>query len=236
MDAASPAADGSNGSPTARSLEHVKLHRRRFPLDGQLFTLFCVRPTEPERFQVTRSAGSASASTFDIVASAGGNRLLGVLCWAMAFQTHEPAVVVIGDPLVLAGADGSPGAPIVVVNAALATPGVAGFEELRVALASEIESQGTVKLSTRGLARALHDPPAFDAAQAEAGVKPGSHRTRRWVDLIGGVVVLAAPPGVLRSIAVDRASAPSVSESFPVVSRHQTSPERRVPTDEASPL
>lgn len=208
MDAAAPATDSSiSSSPSSsgRSLEHVKLHRRRHPLDGRLFTLFCVRSSEPERFTVTRS-GHEPELSWDISAPGGGNRLLGVLCWAMAFQHQEPAVVVIGEPQVVPAEDGSPGAPIVIVNAALATPTAVGLEELRGLLLADLGSQGTVRLSTRGLARALEDPAAFEAAQISAGVKAGSHRTRQWMDLVGGAVVLAAPPGVLKSIAVDRAA------------------------------
>ena len=191
-----------------RSLDAIKLHRRRYPLDGPVFTLFAVRSTEPERFEVTSSVDSSGTPSWDIVATMGGNRLLGVLCWALAFQANEPAVVVIADPLVASQADGLLGAPIVLANTALGVPTAAGLAELVTFLDQPIESQGqvnTVKLSTRSLTRAMADRDAFDAAQAELGVKRGAHRTRQWIDVVGGVVVLAASPDVLKSIAVDRA-------------------------------
>lgn len=192
-----------------RSLESVKLHRRRYPLDGPVFTLLSVRSTEPERFEVTSSVDASGTTSWDIVATAGGNRLLGVLGWALAFQTNEPAVVVIAHPLVTSSAHGLAGAPIILVNTALGAPSAAGLAELVAFLALPTEDQGqvnTVKLSTRSLTRALADRSAFDAAQEELGVKRGAHRTRQWIDVISGVVVLGASPDVLKSIAVDRAT------------------------------
>jgi hypothetical protein len=53
-------------------------------------------------------------------------------------------------------------------------------------------------LQTRGLDIALADEPAFYGREEKAGWRWNEHQQRRWIDRTNGVVVVAAPPPVLR--------------------------------------
>jgi hypothetical protein len=183
------------GSTTAVKL---KLHRRNLELDGERFAVLALRPTTSERFATTEYQ-----DTWHILCNLDGADLLARLSWAMAFQSRKHTLMLIDLPQITADPfDASPTAPILVVNSELDAPTPAAIESLRTQVPLTGPSEGSVRLMTAGLDRALADPDRFWAQERSGDPEFKAHQLARWVEQVSGVVVLAAPPPVLRQWAV----------------------------------
>ena len=75
-------------------------------------------------------------------------------------------------------------------------------EDLRAQLPLSAASDGTVVLQTRGLDQALENPTEFRDRNQEAQLQ-NDHQRRPWIDGSNGLVIIAAPPPVLRTWGVD---------------------------------
>ena len=170
--------------------ERLKVHRRTLRLDGAAYTALSPRPDAAATFATSRHDG-----TWRIQADADGAHLLARLCWAMAYQRHPRTVTVI-DPSHLIPEAG-PAGSIVIANRDLGEFGPGPAAALGAQLPFETPSGGTVVLQTRGLDLALADPAAFGQRDEQAGTDPVPWRD--WVVGSDGLVVLAAPPAVLRA-------------------------------------
>ena len=174
----------------------VKLHRRHVTLDGRAFTVLTLRPSIECRY-----ATNYFHRTWHVLTDATGARLLGRLCWSLAFQRQDRTIVVIDHPLLVPNPfDADKSAPIVIANADLAPLNRTAITQLKRFLAQKKPSEGTVRLSTSGLDRLLAADPAsdLDELQQKSGVCWNDHQQRGWTDRVNGVVVLAAPPPVLQ--------------------------------------
>jgi hypothetical protein len=206
------------GSPAVK----LKLHRRNVELDGQRFTVLALRPTIAERFATTEFH-----ETWHILCDAPGAELLGRLAWAMAFQTRPHTMLLIDLPLIAPDPfAASPASPILIVNSELEAPSAAAIEALRATLPQTEPSEGSVRLMTAGFDRALADPERFWNQERSEDKQFKAHQHARWVEQVGGVVVLSAPSAVLRQWAVRvgdlAASGPLDPEWTPVDDRKWT--------------
>jgi hypothetical protein len=173
--------------------ERLKVHRRSLRLDGDLYTVLSLRPSEAARFATTGSEG-----TRRILTEADGVQLLARLCWAMAFQRHARTMTVIDPTFLVPDPLGAgPVAPIVIINLDLGPLGPGAAAALRLQLPFAMPSAGTVALQTRGLDVALADPVAFGQRDDQAG--PVGHHWQQWVGDSADLVVMAAPSPVLRA-------------------------------------
>jgi len=178
----------------ASTAERLKVHRRSLSINGLRSTVLSPRPSEPARFATNRSHGA-----WHVLTDVAGAHLLARLCWAMAYQRHERTVVVVDPPLLVPNPfDADPSAPIVIVNNDLGPLSSDAATDLQSQLPLTTPSEGTVVLQTRGLDLALDDPAAF-AERDEQASGPNDDRTRRWIEGANGLVVIAAPPPVLRA-------------------------------------
>lgn len=183
------------GSATAVK---VKLHRRNVELDGERFTILSLRPTTAARFATTEYH-----ETFQILCDADGVELLGRLSWAMAFQSRPRTILLIDLPLIAPDPFGvSPAAPILIVNSEHEPPSPAAIEALASMLPLSDDSQGSVRLMTAGYDRALADPEHFWNQERAEDPDLKQHVNARWVERVGGAIVLAAPAPALRQWAV----------------------------------
>jgi len=183
------------GSSTAVKL---KLHRRSFELDGERFAVLSLRPTESVRFATTEFH-----DTWHILGDVEGAELLGRLAWAMAFQTRPHTLLLIDLPLIAPDPfDASPASPILMVNSELGVPAPAAIEALHTKLPQTDPSEGSVRLTTAGFNRALADPDRFWTQARKDDPEFKAHQHARWLERVGGMVVLAASPPVLRQWAV----------------------------------
>jgi hypothetical protein len=173
--------------------ERLKVHRRSLRLDGDLYTVLSPRPGATARFATTRSQG-----TCHVLTDVDGAQLLARLCWAMAYQRQARTMTVIDPTFLVPDPLGAgPSEPIVIVNLDLGPLGPGAADALRPQLPFEFPSAGTVALQTRGLDLALADPAAFGQRDDQTG-----HTGSGWQQWIGesdGLVVMAAPPPVLRA-------------------------------------
>ena len=175
------------------SAERLKVHRRSLVLDGLHYTALSPRPGAGPRF-----ATNNYHDTWHILSDVVGAQLLARLCWAMAYQRHERTFVVIDPPSLCPNPfDADPSSPVVIVNSDLGPFGRDAADALRAALPFTTPSDGTVVLQTRGLDVALADPKAFAERDDQAGWRD-AHQKRRWIDVVHGLLVVAAPPPVLR--------------------------------------
>jgi hypothetical protein len=121
----------------------------------------------------------------------------------MAFQRRERTFVLIDAPLLVPNPfDADPPTPIVVANNDLGPIGRGALKALRSKLPLNTPSMGTVVLQTRGLDAAMEDEPAFHRRDDQATWR-NQHQQRRWIDGTNELLVIAAPPPVLRGWAVD---------------------------------
>ena len=177
-------------------VQPVKLHRRHVDLDGRAFTVLTLRPSTECRY-----ATNFFHETWHVLTDPAGARLLGLLCWSLAFQRRPGTMVVIDHPLLVPNPfDADKSAPIVIANADLAPLNRTAITQLKRLLAGKRPSEGTVRLSTSGLDRLLTADPAIDLLelQQNSGVWWNDHQRRGWTDRVNGVVVLVAPPPVLQ--------------------------------------
>lgn len=177
--------------------ERVKLHRRYVDLDGRAFTVLTLRSSTKCRYATNYFHG-----TWHVLSDAGGARLLGRLCWSLAFQRRQGTIVVIDHPFLVPNPfDADKSSPIVIANADLATLNRTALTQLKRALLHQKRPDGTVQLSTSSLDRLLAEDTAgglLRLDQQESGVWWNDHQKRGWTDRVNGVVVLAAPPPILQ--------------------------------------
>lgn len=173
--------------------ESWKVHRRALVLDGHAHTVLSVRPGDPERF-----ATNYFHDTWHIVSDVRGGRLIGRLCWALAFQKKAGTIVLIDHPnLVTNPFDGDPSWPVVIVNTDLGVPSRQALRQLSGLLPQRSRSEGTVKLATFGLERSLQNSTAYWDARRKSAARRSWDKAR--VARIGGLVVFAAKPDVLEA-------------------------------------
>jgi len=170
------------------ALDSVKLHRRRVHLDGVTYVALCVRPGGPT-FEIHHGDGGAT------VASDGfGLQLLGQVCWAISHQQRAKSIAVIdiaptdGGP----AADAAPAGSIVIASDELGLPTADALGELVAKLPWATESEGTIKLVTRGF------EPAITAADRPRGADKA-----RTITSAGTAIMLSAPQEALAVWAVE---------------------------------
>jgi hypothetical protein len=174
----------------------LKVHRRTLGLDHRRCTALALRPATEERFATNRFH-----QTWHVLSDVAGARLLARLCWAMAHE-RRPGTFAVIDPryLVPNPFDADPSSPIVVVNNDLGPFSRPMAAALRHRLPFTTPSEGTVVLRTPGL----------DEALAAGGRPPRAwnrHQQRRWIERVHGLLVIAAPPPMLREWAMTVARA-----------------------------
>jgi hypothetical protein len=185
----------------------LKTHRRTLTLGGSRYTILSPRPSVEARF-----ATNHFHETWQIVTDTSGAQLLARLCWAMAFQRHPRALIVIDPSLLVPNPyDGDPPLPIVIVNNDLSPLDREATESLEGALPFRTPSEGTVVLQTRGLDIALNDPQEFEPS-ADRADRRDARTTSQWIDETAGLLVIAAPPAVLRSWGVEISGLSSSSD------------------------
>jgi hypothetical protein len=178
----------------ASNPDRLKVHRRTVFLGGARHTLLSPRPSTPERFATNRFH-----EAWHVLTDVTGAHLLARLCWAMAYQKHDRTLLVIDPALMVPNpSDADPSSPLVIVNSDLGPLGPDVATDLRGALPFQAPSEGTVVLQTRGLDLALEDPKAFAKRDDQASWRD-QHQRRHWLAGGDGLVVLAAPPPVLRA-------------------------------------
>jgi hypothetical protein len=176
----------------------LKVHRRSVRLDRLDYTILSPRPNEKVRF-----ATNSFHETWHVITSERGAALLARLCWAMAFQRRERTVTLIDAPLIVPSPfDADLSSPIVIVNNDLGSFSRAAARDLRGQLPLSTAPDGTVVLQTRGLDHALKDITEF-RDRSQGAQSQNQNQKRRWIDGSNGLVVVAAPPPVLRTWAVD---------------------------------
>jgi hypothetical protein len=180
--------------------ERLKVRRRSLKLDRLTYTVLSPRPSVASRF-----ATNQHHDKWHVLTDAEGAHLLGRLCWAMAYQQRPHTVMVI-DPSVLVPNpfDADPSKPIVIVNSDIGPFGREAATALTAALPFVGDSEGTVVLQTRGLDVALSDPVAFRGRDDQAAWR-NDHHKKEWIDGDAPLVIIAAPPPVLREWGVELA-------------------------------
>jgi hypothetical protein len=179
-----------------KKVQPVKLHRRHVDLDGRAFTVLTLRPSTECRY-----ATNYFHQTWHVLTDPTGARLLGRLCWSLAFQRRQGTIVVIDHCLLVPNPfDADRSSPIVIANADLAPLNQTAIGRLKRFLAEQGPSEGTVRLSTSGLDRLLEEDPVSNLRelQQSSGVWWNEHQRRGWTDRVNGVVVLSTPPPVLQ--------------------------------------
>lgn len=195
--AASPPEFRSRAGEAAQ--RRLKVHRRTVRLDGAADTLLAPRPETSARL-----ATYDAADTWQFFADVEGAIVLAQLLWAMAFQRRPHTLAVLDESFLVPNpVDGESSLPIVVVNTELGPLAPPAAAELRALLPLATPAEGTITLQTRGLELALGDPAGFYARDRSTNARWGRRQRRPWVHAMDGLVVLAAPPLVLRTWAVD---------------------------------
>ncbi len=178
--------------------DRIKLHLRRAELGGGAYSVLMPRPSSPYRV-ATRARGDG----WTIVSDAAGAGFLARLVWAASYQQRPRTLVLLDgvsvrpDPV-----DGAASLPIVIVNAALDVPTPDECAELRARLPLTSSAPGSVRLVTHGLDRALADPKHYLEEWRAETEGQGSRHRHRFAE-VGGVLLFAAPPAVLRRWAFD---------------------------------
>jgi hypothetical protein len=182
----------------ASNQERLKVHRRTVLLDRVRYTILSPRPSSTERFATNRFH-----EAWHVVTDVAGAHLLARLCWAMAYQRHDRTLLVIDPEMMVPNPfDADPSSPLVIVNHELGPFGREVAADLRSKLPFRAPSEGTVVLQTRGLDLALEDPQAFAERDDQASWRD-KHQRRRWIEGGDGLVIIAAPPPVLRAWGVE---------------------------------
>jgi hypothetical protein len=178
--------------------QRLKTHSRTLDLDGLSYTILSPRPTVEARF-----ATNQNHATWHVITDPNGAQLLARLCWAMAFQRHARTIAVIDQSFLVPDPfEGDPSLPVVIVNSDLGPLRRGAVTALRHALPLTGPSNGTVVLQTRGLDVALADVDAFAVSDDQSPWRDPQQRPR-WIEESDGVLVIAAPPPVLRSRGVE---------------------------------
>ena len=183
-----------DGAPNDR----IKLHLRRIELGRGAFGVLMPRPSSPYRV-----ATRADDGRWTLVTDTPGAGFLARLVWAASYQQRPRTLLLVdGSSLRPDPSDGAASLPIVVVNAALDVPTVEDCEELCAQLPLTASAPGSVRLVTHGLDRALADPKHYLEEWRAETEGQGSRHRHRFAE-VGGLLLFAAPPAVLRRWAFD---------------------------------
>jgi hypothetical protein len=175
----------------------MKLHRHVVPCGGRDYTVITLRPGTYARF-----SGKYYHHTWHVLSDRHGARVLARLLWGLAYQRVPGTLVLIDRPqLDTDPFNAEPADPIALVPAQLTPLSDKAARELRARLPLT-RPTGTVRWQTPGLDRML----------AERGTGDWAARMQRWrqddragaahVSRIGGLVVVAGLPHVLKQWAV----------------------------------
>ncbi len=175
-----------------------KVHRRTVRLDGTPRTVLSPRPSCPYRFATNRFH-----ETWHVISDPEGAEALSRWMWAMAYQRRDALFVVDERFMVPNPFDADDSFPIVIVNSDVAGLDRAEEKDLQAAMPWRSPSEGTVTLQTGRLDDMLADPRGFNDRERTAEHRWNPHQQRRWIDRSHGLVVVAAPPPVLRVWAVE---------------------------------
>ena len=185
----------------------VRVHRRKIFLGQAPWTILTPRPSG-----AVRLATASSSAGINLRADLASLEGLAHLLWASAFQDRARTAILFDLPFLIPnGAE--PSSPIVLVNSTLGIPSAQMLAELKAQLPLSTPSEGTVRLRTAGLDRALADPKTFEAkARADEDALPWDPKQwREWMGKESGVVMFAAPAPVLRAYALATAELGSFS-------------------------
>ncbi|MBK5287850.1 MAG: hypothetical protein JJE46_05215 [Acidimicrobiia bacterium] len=177
----------------------LRVHRRSLYLNGANWTIFTPRPNE-----AVRLATGVTDETVSLYANAQSLEFLGQCLWAMAYQRHERTVFLFDRPVMIPNpTTGDLSRPVVVANTALGPVPAAMLDGLRPQLPLEGPTDGTIKLRTAGLDRALADPAGFATREAaeEDAIAWTPSDWDQWVKREAGLVTVHAPAPVLRAYA-----------------------------------
>jgi hypothetical protein len=178
----------------------IKLHRRDLRLDGQVHTILSLRPSDPYRF-----ATNFFHETWHLLSDQSGGRLIGRMCWSMAFQRKPNTILLIDYPnLVTNPFDADPSNPIVIANSDLGTPSRQVLSDLQKKLPFRSRSEGTVQLSSFGLDTYTDNPRAY--FDEHGAIWAPWRKNVVQVDRINGVIMLSATAANLKIIGIDLAS------------------------------
>ncbi len=209
----------------------LRLHRRSLYLDGASWTVLTPRPGDTPRY-----ATGVTDESVHVLTTAAGMEFLGHALWALAFQHHTRTLLLFDLPQMVPNATtGESSRPVVWVNADLGVPGPGTLDALRVLLPISSPSEGTLKLRTAGLDRAVADPGAF---AANAAAEPDAtvwncDEWDAWVTRQAGLVTALMNPAVLRAYAVASAQfGESSADDVLVFDRSLVDRAAQLPTDE----
>ncbi len=163
-------------------------------------TILTPRPGDPQGF----STGVAKDSV-EVLGPVASMEFLAHALWALAFQRKDRTALLFDlSAMVPHPATGESSRPIVWVNAELGSPSPAMLDGLAELLPLESESDGTLKLRTAGLDRALAHPESFAANEREMpdALQWSAADWDSWVTRQAGLVIAVMAPAVLRSYAV----------------------------------
>ncbi len=187
----------------------VRLHRRKVFLDGAPWSVLAPRPTDASRYATVAVDGrwqlDCDLASLDDLAH---------MVWATAFQNQARTVILFDQPSLLPPvADEPDSLPFVLAPAELDEPTTAVLEALRLELPLTRPSEGTVRLRTAGLDRALTAPAAFfeKEAGAEGAQAWDPTQWNEWVGEVSGVLRIMAPAPVLRAYALAAAEIGSLA-------------------------
>ena len=178
----------------------IRLHRRSVYLDGGLWTILTPRPGDPQGFST-----GVEADSVHVLGPVASMEFLAHALWALAFQHKERTALLFDLPVMVPNpTTGESSRPIVWVNAEVGSPSPEMLDGLRELLPLESESDGTLKLRTAGLDRALQHPESFAAKEREMPdvAKWSANDWNTWVTRQAGLVTAVMTPAVLRAYAV----------------------------------
>ena len=178
----------------------IRLHRRSVYLDDGLWTILTPRPGDPLGFST-----GGDGDSIHVLGPVASMEFLAHALWALAFQHKERTALLFDLPAMAPNpTTGESSRPIVWVNAELGSPSPEMLEGLRELLPLDSESDGTLKLRTAGLDRALQHPESFAAKEREIPdvAKWSTRDWDTWVTRRAGLVTAVMPPGALRAYAV----------------------------------
>jgi|GEM_PF-4409977 hypothetical protein len=168
-------------------------------LDGASWTVLMPRPDEAARF-----ATGVVDDSVHLLANVASLEFLAHCLWALAFQRRDRTALLFDLPMMVPNPVTSESSrPVVLVNSELGPPSPTMLDELRVLLPVSSASDGTVRLRTAGLDRALADPNAFAAKErSDTEALPWDpSQWDQWVTRQAGLVTWVAPATVLRAYA-----------------------------------
>jgi hypothetical protein len=168
----------------------VKLHRREIMLDRKSYTVLSPRPSTPHRF-----ATNLFHETWHVLSDLNGARLLGRMCWSMAYQRKPNTIMVIDYPLLVPNPfDADKSSPIVIANRDLGGLSRVALAQLKHQMPFTSPSRGIVRLTAPGLDRLLKGDTDLERAHEKSGEQWNEQQQKGFTDRVNGMVVLAAHP------------------------------------------